>query len=166
MRSTSSGRSLRFRSHARALFALTVGFGALPVACSKTSASESERATAPSPAAKPPLKPAATSSVIELGPPPSTSVRIPAAARESCRDICERSKQLNCAHGDECLGNCIGMATLTPCSAEFAKLLPCWLKEPLAHWECGDDGVGAIREGYCDKEQADAVACMEKKMQP
>ena len=103
---------------------------------------------------------------MELGAPPSTQVPVSAAIRDSCRDICDRSKQLKCTHADECLTNCAGMATLTPCSAEFSKLFPCWLKEPIAHWECGEDGVGAIRDGYCDKEQAEVVACMEKKMPP
>jgi hypothetical protein len=40
------------------------------------------------------------------------------------------------------------------------------LREPIDHWECAEDGMGAIRDGYCNEEQGQAVACMEQKMQP
>jgi len=101
--------------------------------------------------------------VLRLGPPPSTSVPVSASAQEACRVVCDRSARLKCKHTEECVPNCLGMATLTPCSPEFSALFRCWLHEPLEHWECGEDGVGAIRDGYCDKEQAAVVTCMEQK---
>jgi hypothetical protein len=93
-------------------------------------------------------------------------VKVPLEAQEICRKVCERSKQLKCKHADQCLPNCYGMTSLTPCSKEMNALFPCLLREPIGHWECGEDGEGAIRAGYCDKEQGEAVACMEKKMTP
>jgi hypothetical protein len=62
--------------------------------------------------------------------------------------------------------NCIGMGVGTPCSDQFSALYACLVREPVAHWECGEDGVAAIREGYCDKEQERAISCMEAKAQP
>jgi hypothetical protein len=101
-----------------------------------------------------------------LAPLLSERVKVLPEVHETCHKICERSTQLKCRNADECLANCYGMASLTPCSKEFNALFPCLLREPLEHWECGEDGIGAIRAGYCDAEQSEAVACMEKKMQP
>lgn len=96
----------------------------------------------------------------------SDQVPVSAEAKESCRAICERSSQLKCKNTDECVPNCLAMASLTPCTAEIATMFGCILREPIAHWECAEDGVGAIRDGYCNDEQGKAVACMEQKMQP
>jgi hypothetical protein len=60
----------------------------------------------------------------------------------------------------------MGMAALTPCSLEMAGFYDCLVAEPLKHWECGDDGVAVIREGFCDAEQRKALQCMEAKMSP
>lgn len=57
------------------------------------------------------------------------------------------------------------MGSVTPRSQEIGVPFPCLLKEPIQHWECDESGTAAIRDGYCDKERAAAVACMEKKMQ-
>ena len=62
--------------------------------------------------------------------------------------------------------NCIGMGIGTPCSEPVAAFYACLQREPAAHWECGEDGIAAIREGYCEKEQERTVACMETKAQP
>lgn len=112
-----------------------------------------------------PAAPAASATALPTSP-SLDRVKVPLEAQETCRKICERSKQLKCKHADECLPNCYGMTSLTPCSNEMNALFPCLLREPITHWECGDDGMGAIRAGYCDKEQGAAVACMEKKMTP
>lgn len=98
--------------------------------------------------------------------PQSERVALSAEAQNYCRAFCERSRELKCPSTNECPTNCLGMISLTPCSSEISAMFGCILREPVAHWECDEDGVGAIREGYCDKEQAAAVACMEKKMQP
>ena len=31
-------------------------------------------------------------------------------------------------------------------------------------WECDENGVGAIRDPFCDKEQAAAVKCIEANL--
>jgi hypothetical protein len=60
--------------------------------------------------------------------------------------------------------NCLAMATATPCSSELLAMQRCLAAQPLEHWECSQDGVGAIRVGYCDDEQGAAVHCMTTKM--
>jgi hypothetical protein len=57
--------------------------------------------------------------------------------------------------------NCLAMGVGTPCSDQMSKFLRCLVSEPVERWECGEDGVAAIREGFCDKEQEQAVGCME-----
>jgi hypothetical protein len=57
------------------------------------------------------------------------------------------------------------MASLTPCNPQVASFYQCLKVQPLSNWECDDDGVGAIKVGFCEKEQAAAVGCMEAKMQ-
>jgi hypothetical protein len=55
------------------------------------------------------------------------------------------------------------MSIGTPCADEFAALYACLENEPVAHWECAEDGIAAVRESYCEKQQATAVGCMEAK---
>jgi hypothetical protein len=88
------------------------------------------------------------------------------AVEQSCKGICERSQVLKCAHAEDCMKSCIGMGIGTPCSESFAVLYACLQREPVAHWECGEDGIAAIRDGYCEKEQERAVDCMEAKARP
>jgi hypothetical protein len=83
-----------------------------------------------------------------------------------CKQICNRSRQLKCKHEDQCMSNCIAMATVTPCSESLHGMYRCLVNQPLANWECADDGVAAIKDGFCDREQSQAVGCMEAKMQP
>jgi hypothetical protein len=84
---------------------------------------------------------------------------------QSCIGICAHSRTLQCSNAAECMKSCVSMAAATPCSDAIEALYKCLTGEPAAHWECADDGIAAIREGYCENEQARAVACMEAKAQ-
>jgi hypothetical protein len=57
------------------------------------------------------------------------------------------------------------MASIKPCVAAFNSLYACLAAEPLAHWECAEDGIAAIRDGYCEKEQERAAGCVEDQTQ-
>jgi hypothetical protein len=83
-----------------------------------------------------------------------------------CADICSRSHQLKCQHADQCENNCRAMGLLSPCSEAISGLYRCLVQQPLQRWECDDDGVAAIREGYCDSEQGQVVACIEVNGRP
>lgn len=119
--------------------------------------------TSPAPAASSTARVAA--SAARPAPVQPARITIPAAVQDTCRSICQRSTELKCKNAGQCAANCVGMASLTPCSQPVSAMFSCLLREPLAHWSCAEDGVAAIREGYCDSEQAQAVACMEAKMQ-
>lgn len=86
--------------------------------------------------------------------------------QSACDDICGHSQRLHCKHTDECKPQCIAMGSFTPCKDEFVAFYRCLQGKPDSSWECGEDGVAAIREGLCDSEQEKAVGCMEAKMQP
>lgn len=86
--------------------------------------------------------------------------------KDSCASICERSHVLRCTNADQCLVNCVGAGTGTPCNAEFLAFYQCLVPQPIANWECAEDGVAAIKPGICNKEQERAVRCMESKAQP
>jgi hypothetical protein len=83
-----------------------------------------------------------------------------------CSSICERSRVLRCPRADDCMLNCVGSASGTPCNAEFQAFYRCLVPQPIKNWECAEDGVAAIKSGFCEKEQENAVRCMETKAKP
>jgi len=87
----------------------------------------------------------------------------PAAFDSQCRAICDRSRTLKCKNADECMSHCTGMATVTHCQGVMTAFYQCLLGRPVQDWECAEDGVAAIREGFCDSEQGRVVSCMESK---
>lgn len=107
----------------------------------------------------------ATSQAPMRAPEPTGSARVAAAAEveKTCTNICERSRTLKCANVAECQPNCVAMAVGTPCSDEFMRFYGCLVREPVEHWECSEDGIAAIKEGFCNKEQEAAIGCMEAK---
>ena len=98
-------------------------------------------------------------------PAPVGSARVAAAAEveRTCTSICDRSRTLKCAHVAECQPNCVAMAVGTPCSGAFMSFYACLVREPVEHWECSEDGIAAIKDGFCQKEQEAAVGCLEAK---
>lgn len=110
-----------------------------------------------------PAEPPIHAAVAAPTPSPLPSPDAARAIERSCAKICEHSTSLHCAHAEDCTPNCLAMSIGTPCADEFAGLYRCLESEPPAHWECAEDGVAAVREGYCEKQQAAAVGCMEAK---
>ena len=97
------------------------------------------------------------------------AVLVPAASqnlKSACTEICQHSQRLKCKHSEECIPNCLGMGALTPCSKNATELYRCLTGQPAQNWECAPDGVAAIRDGFCEREQSEMVACMEARMQP
>ena len=86
-----------------------------------------------------------------------------AEIEKTCTSICERSRTLKCANVAECQPNCVAMAVGTPCSDEFMRFYACLVREPVEHWECSEDGIAAIKDGFCENEQKAAIQCMEAK---
>jgi len=92
-------------------------------------------------------------------------VKVPETVVSACRQICGRSVELKCSHANECEPNCVATASATPCAAAFSTFYDCLVKQPVKNFECDEDGVASVREGFCDAEQATALRCMEAKMQ-
>jgi hypothetical protein len=140
-------------------------FAAVLAACSKDKREEPNAAAS----AQAPVASTAPSAVGPAAPANAWSLDVAAAraVEKSCTDICERSRTLKCkGSADDCMKSCIGMAIGTPCRDAFTALYACFGREPAEHWECGEDGIAAIREGFCEKEQERTVTCMEEKAQP
>lgn len=125
---------------------------ALPVASEQAKLAKPVAPTAQQPA---PAAPSSANSAQAKVEPPSPSVSA------ACDKICARSRELKCSGQARCLPGCVEMAAIPGCVAPFASLYACLAAEPVAHWECAEDGVGAIRDGYCEKEQAAAAKCVE-----
>lgn len=84
---------------------------------------------------------------------------------EACGSICERSQVLKCQNANRCLVDCVAAGTGTPCNAEFQAFYRCLMPQPVHNWECADDGIAAIKPGFCEEQQERAVQCMEAKAQ-
>jgi len=77
--------------------------------------------------------------------------------------MCNLGQQLHCAvDTPTCVLACSEMLA-PPCGRELRKVLECFAREPLAHWECGPEGLPEIRSGYCDAPQAEATRCIERE---
>jgi hypothetical protein len=96
--------------------------------------------------------------------PPALPARgaVPELTRD-CQDICQLSQKLHCSRADDCMSSCVSVGQ-SPCAAEMLRLFRCAVYEPPSHWKCADDGMAAIRPGYCDKEQEHTFVCMQNRM--
>jgi hypothetical protein len=81
---------------------------------------------------------------------------------DPCTIMCRHSDRLACSGLAQCGESCRQLVALPDCAAEMAAALACFIKEPDDHWQCGDDGLAAIREGYCEREQAAYVNCLQR----
>ena len=117
---------------------------ALLSAC-RTSPTQEQAASALAPAAAPP--PAAAGAAPGPG--------------DLCPSICERSRALGCKRLEGCVASCREMRQVPTCAREMTAVLSCLGREPLTHWECNDEGAPAIKDGYCDDEQRQFVACVQ-----
>ena len=94
----------------------------------------------------------------------STAVNAPAAkAGPDCNKVCEPVRKLGCRRASECVDSCRQMAAGEVCSTQLALFYACLASEPVEHWECMDDGTGAIKDGFCEREQSSFAACLEKR---
>jgi hypothetical protein len=57
------------------------------------------------------------------------------------------------------------MAASPLCSPEIKGLFACLLRQPTTHWECDENGIGAIRDPYCNREQGRLAACLERSLE-
>jgi hypothetical protein len=85
----------------------------------------------------------------------------PAAPPGACAALCEQTLALKCGkNASDCQAACAPMLTVSPCGAEMNAVLACMVHEPTSHWQCGDDGMAELRDGFCDSAQAAFARCM------
>jgi hypothetical protein len=84
-----------------------------------------------------------------------------AAPDARCTDICEHTVKLACGSRQACMDACAEANDGSICDHEMRAFVTCSLTHPVAHWECTENGVAAIKQGFCDGEQQDFVRCFE-----
>jgi hypothetical protein len=96
---------------------------------------------------------------------PAPSNLVPPSRKllETCKQICNQSATLACANASGCIPNCLAFGSVTDCTAEIGAFYECLQKQPSPNWECGPDGAGSIRAGYCDEERVKASGCLKEK---
>ncbi len=85
----------------------------------------------------------------------------PRAPTAICQGICQRTKALGCGSVAECLSACAKVNDGSICAEEMSAFMDCALTHPAKHWECTDNGVAAIRNGYCDTQQLAFIRCAQ-----
>jgi hypothetical protein len=100
----------------------------------------------------------------EVAKPEPTKPEAPKVAeadvKRQCAGICARSTELKCAQAAECEALCAASMADPTCAAQMSAATSCMLKEPAANWECTEDGVAAIKEGFCEAEQNAFATCL------
>ena len=84
----------------------------------------------------------------------------PAGTNDSCAEMCARTEALRCGAADRCTKLCLESMRDNPCPGSMAAFMRCATAEPAAHWECTEDGVAAVKDGYCDAEQRSVITCV------
>lgn len=79
----------------------------------------------------------------------------------SCESICTMADKLGCKRAKACQQSCAAMASTGVCDRELGAFFECLEAQPSEHWECVEDGTAAIREGYCEVEQARFAQCLQ-----
>jgi hypothetical protein len=77
-----------------------------------------------------------------------------------CAPICARSTELGCGELRDCQEACAELYEMPTCTDAAREFLRCLSTEPPAHWECPSEGPAAIKDGYCDEEQAALGRCL------
>lgn len=91
----------------------------------------------------------------------SPKKNVPDPMADPCETICLRSKELNCKlQGEVCKAACIESRDVPVCFNEMAEVMGCVVKEPVANWECSDEDIAAVKDGYCQTEQERFIRCL------
>lgn len=81
---------------------------------------------------------------------------------QSCRQICEKTASLSCSAHARCPDACVQSFSVSYCRAEMTKFIECTKSAGVESFECSPDGFAALKDGFCDKEQAQIVRCLER----
>ncbi len=84
------------------------------------------------------------------------------ALSDQCSKICARSAPLACVGGSECQSFCEELGTSLACHEQMTSVLTCFAEQGTERWECAEQGLPALKEGYCSGEQAAYRNCRAK----
>lgn len=91
---------------------------------------------------------------------PATAAKVEGAIEKNrCAEVCDRTMKLGCGPRATCLEACSAANDGSICGDEMNAFMDCALTHPASHWECSENGVAAIRQGYCDREQQSFMHC-------
>jgi hypothetical protein len=76
-----------------------------------------------------------------------------------CLQICGHVSKLNCGTESVCVQGCSQMVNIPKCTPQMNAFIDCISKESIDHFECGEQGIPSIKEGYCNDEQARFAEC-------
>src|SRR5688572_13285150 len=143
----------------RILLCTALGF-ALGSGCSKAQPEASDGAGSPAKAETHSKSEAAVQIATARAPSLASPLAAqPASGGPDCHQVCAPVRKLNCRRASECVDSCREMVSGKVCQKELLQFYACLSTEPAEHWECLDDGTGAIKEGFCEREQAIFAAC-------
>jgi len=92
--------------------------------------------------------------------PSAANLATTADMRAACERACRAPLELGCKSAATCVASCLAMASVGSCAKQLSSFYECLASQPKEHWECLEDGTGAIRDGYCEAEQAAFAACL------
>lgn len=119
-----------------------------PVTMNEAAAARSSEPRLPAP---PPAVPSLAA------PAPASSA---ASVYEACVGLCSHSRELKCSNAARCPGACRDMASDVACAEHLLAAMRCFAAQPTSRWACGDDGLAAVKDGNCDREQSRYVECV------
>jgi hypothetical protein len=47
------------------------------------------------------------------------------------------------------------------CTEQIKRVYGCLVTKPETAFECDDDGMAAVKDGHCDREQGQFVKCLQ-----
>lgn len=121
-----------------------------PVTTNEAAAARSSEPRLPAP-------PPAVPSLAAPAPAPASSA---ASVYEACVGLCSHSRELKCSNAARCPGACRDMASDVACAEHLLAAMRCFAAQPTSRWACGDDGLAAVKDGNCDREQSRYVECV------
>jgi len=109
--------------------------------------------------------PSAPKSIDAPQPPAAPAIERPFVAHgygvdNFCPEICRRTHALGCRAMSDCDQLCRGAFADMVCPQLLQPAMECALSLPLSSWFCSPDGIAAVKDGSCEREQIAYEACL------
>src|SRR5439155_863841 len=85
----------------------------------------------------------------------------------ACIAMCDKVSSLKCSTMAECIKGCGEMRTaMTACSKGLDSFMLCLVQQPVGNFECNDEGVPSVKDGFCDAQQQALASCLAITPEP